>query len=124
MLSSVKSAIKRHVVDGLQGDAEIYYGRFKGTSDFLPLLVKNVLRPTRFFEKARFGRIAFFPEFMKAGKPYPDAFDKHIEEANLTKHFEELKTTGVSIIPEYFPAETMRCGDRIPRSSKRFFGRS
>jgi len=104
MLSSVKSAIKRNVVDGLQGDAEIYYGRFKGTSDFLPLLVKNVLRPTRFFEKARFGRIAFFPEFLKAGKPYPDAFDKHIEEANLTKHFEELKTTGVSIIAEYFSA--------------------
>ena len=42
---------------------------------------------------------------MKAGKPYPDAFDKHIEEANLTKHFEELKTTGVSIIPEYFSAK-------------------
>jgi len=43
--------------------------------------------PTRIFEKARFGRITFLREFMKAGKPYPDAFDKHIEEANLTKHF-------------------------------------
>jgi hypothetical protein len=105
MLSSIKSAIKRQVVDGLQGDAEIYYGRFKGTSDFWPLFVKNVLRPTRFVEKARFGQIAFVPEFMKVGKPYPDAFDKHIEEAKLTKHFEELKKIGVSIIPEYFPSE-------------------
>ncbi len=103
MLSSVKSAIKRNVVDGLQGDAEIYYGRFKGTSDFLPLLVKNVLRPTRFFEKASVGQITFFPEFLKAGKPYPDAFDKHIEEANLTKHFEELKTTGSQLFPNIFP---------------------
>jgi hypothetical protein len=102
MLSSIKSAIKRLVIDGLQGDADVYYGKFKGTSDTMPLFVKNAIRPSRFLEKVRYGQIAPFPEFMRVGKPYPNQFDKYIEAASLTKHFEEFKTTGVTIIPEYF----------------------
>ena len=60
MLSSVKSAIKRNVVAGLQGDAEIYYGRFKGTSEFLPLLVKNVLGRPAFLKRQGSAGLAFF----------------------------------------------------------------
>jgi len=105
MLSSIKNAVKEQIISSLQNDDEIYYGRFKGTSDFLPLFVKNVLRPTRFLAKARFGQVPLFPQFMLAGRPYPKEFDRYIEELNWMKNFETLREAGVVVIPEYFSAE-------------------
>jgi hypothetical protein len=105
MLGALKKAVKAPIVDGLHSDKEIYYGRYKGTSDSLPLLVKNVLNPRRFLSKVRFGQVPLLPQFMQAGKPYPKAFDKYIEDAKLGPYFETFRDTGMCIIPEYFSAE-------------------
>jgi hypothetical protein len=111
MLNSLKNKVKTQIVDSLQSDKDIYYGRFKGTADFLPLLVKNIMRPSRFVEKARFGQVPLLPQFMQAGKPYPKEFDRYIEEQGWSEHFKELCEVGITVVPGYFSAA--RCDGMI-----------
>ncbi|MBI1202257.1 MAG: hypothetical protein GC182_07080 [Rhodopseudomonas sp.] len=104
MLGALRDAVKVPIVNGLHKNKDIYYGRYKGTSDTFPLLVKNLMDPFRFLRKVRYGQVPLLPQFMQAGRPYPKAFDKYIEDANLMGHFETFRDTGLTVIPEYFPA--------------------
>lgn len=94
-----------------------FYGRYFGSDNFFVLLIKNVVRPKRFFIKLIYGQVIPLPSFILLSTP---AVDVQEMTPQWKEYFNILRRDGIVFIPEYFEGSAANLVERYKLNSEEY----
>lgn len=123
-IKNARQLMFQWVIQIIQPESKNYYGSFKGTTNPRLLLVKNIIRPLRIFNRYRY-RQSFWGGSRRS-------YNSILQQDNDESYFlteddfelklREFKNTGVCELESYFPKEI--CNQVLESIDEEFSGKS